>query len=170
MGTATTMIGEVELLRHSFRTTQQVLRMNVDGVSQAESLVEPQPAGNCLNWIVGHVLCVYNDVLPLVGQQPVMDKEALRRYGRGTPPLRNANEALPLHEMLTKCDEAVNRFEAGLGSLTHERLDLPAPFSPTQNPNETVRSLLATVAFHQAYHVGQMGVLRRIIGKAGAIA
>jgi uncharacterized damage-inducible protein DinB len=170
MNTATAMIGEVELLRHSFRTTQQVLRMNVDGITQAESLIQPQPAGNCLNWIVGHLLCVYNDVLPLVGQQRVMEKEALQRYGRGTPALRDANEALPLSEMLGKCDEAVNRFEVGLASLTHERLDLPAPFSPTKNPNETVRSLLATVAFHQAYHVGQTGVLRRIIGKTGAIA
>ncbi|MGZ4814654.1 MAG: DinB family protein [Terriglobales bacterium] len=170
MSTATTMIGEAEVLRHSFRTTQQVLRMNLEGITQEESLVPPNPAGNCLNWIVGHLLCVYNDVLPLVGQQPVMAKESLQRYGRGTPPLRDASEALPLAEMLSKCDEAVNRFEAGLETLTHERLDLPAPFSPTQNPNETVRSLLATVAFHQAYHAGQTGVLRRIIGKPGTIA
>lgn len=170
MSTATAMLGEVEVLRHSVRTTQKVMEMNVDGISQAESLVAPQPAGNCLNWIVGHLLCVYNDVLPLVGQQPVMPKESLKRYGRGTPPLKDASEALPLHELVTKCEEAARRLETGLGSLTPEQLDSPAPFSPTKNPNETVRSLLATVAFHQAYHVGQTGVLRRIAGKAGAIA
>jgi uncharacterized damage-inducible protein DinB len=48
-------------------------------------------------------------------------------------------------------------------------MDEPAPFSPTNNPKETVRSLLATVFFHQAYHVGQTGLLRRIAGKEGAI-
>jgi hypothetical protein len=32
-----------------------------------------------------------------------------------------------------------------------------------------VRSLLATVAFHQAYHAGQTGTLRRVVGKSGAI-
>ena len=169
MSTATVTLGEVEILRHSLRTAQQVLRMNLEGVTQEESLVPP-PAGNCMNWIVGHLLCVYNDVLPLVGQQPVVAKESLQRYGRGTPPLRDATEALPLTEMLSRCDEAVNRFEVGLSSLTPTRLDEPAPFSPTQNPNETVRSLLTVVAFHQAYHVGQTGVLRRIIGKSGAIA
>jgi uncharacterized damage-inducible protein DinB len=105
-----------------------------------------------------------------VGQAPVMSKESLKRYGRGTPPLRDAAEALPLSDLVQKCEEAVKRLENGLGSLTPEQLDAPAPFSPTQNPNETVRSLLSIVAFHQAYHVGQTGVLRRIAGKPGAIA
>jgi len=170
MSTATATLGEIEVLRHAARTTQQVLRMNLEGLTQEESLIHPEPAGNCLNWIVGHLLCVYNDVLPMVDQEPVMPKDTLKRYGRGTPPLRNADEALPLSELVAKCEEAVKRLENGLGALTPERLDSPAPFSPTQNPKETVRSLLAIVAFHQAYHVGQTGVLRRITGKQGAIA
>ncbi len=170
MSTTAATVGEIAVLRHSIRTTEQVLRMNLEGITQEQSLINPEPSGNCLNWIVGHMLCVYNDVLPLVGQQPVMSKESLQRYGRGTPPLRDAKEALPLAEMVSACDEAVKRFETGLGSLTPEQLDRPAPFSPTRNPNETVRSLLTIVAFHQAYHVGQTGVLRRIVGKPGAIA
>ncbi len=169
MSTATATLGEVEVLRHSFRTTQQVLRMNLQDITHEESLVPP-PAGNCLNWIVGHLLCVYNEVLPFVGQQPVMPKELLQRYGRGTPPLQDAREALPLSDMLASCEEAANRFDAGLASLTPERLDAPAPFSPSQNPKETVRSLLTLVAFHQAYHVGQTGIMRRIVGKPRAIA
>jgi uncharacterized damage-inducible protein DinB len=32
-----------------------------------------------------------------------------------------------------------------------------------------VRSLLSLVMFHQAYHVGQSGLLRRIAGKEGKI-
>jgi len=47
-------------------------------------------------------------------------------------------------------------------------LDRPVK-SPTGNPNETVRTLLTTIMFHQAYHAGQTAVLRRIAGKEGAI-
>ena len=170
MAPAIATLGEIEVLQHAARTTQRVLQMNVDGITQEESLIQPQPAGNCLNWIVGHVLCVYNDVLPMVGQEPVMPKDSLKRYGRGPPPLQSSDEALPLRELVAKCEDAVHRLHEGLGSLTIERLDSPAPFSPTQNPKETVRSLLTTVSFHQAYHVGQTGILRRIAGKQGAIA
>ena len=34
---------------------------------------------------------------------------------------------------------------------------------------EAVGSLLAGLLFHEAYHVGQTGVLRRLIGMDGAL-
>jgi hypothetical protein len=73
-------------------------------------------------------------------------------------------------------DELKRRFKAlqeplvaGLSGLPHEAMDRPAPFSPTGNPNETMGSLLASFAFHEAYHVGQTGILRRVIGREGAL-
>ncbi len=70
---------------------------------------------------------------------------------------------------MTARDEAAERIGAGLAGLTSKALDAPAPPSPNNDPGETVRPLLALVFFHQAYHAGQTGILRRIAGKAGAI-
>jgi uncharacterized damage-inducible protein DinB len=53
--------------------------------------------------------------------------------------------------------------------LPAQRLEERVAQSPTGNPNESLGSLLATVMFHQAYHAGQLGILRRIVGKPGAI-
>jgi uncharacterized damage-inducible protein DinB len=161
--------GEIEILTRQTRAIHGVLRRNVEGFTQEDSLNQPQPGGNCLNWVVGHLLCIYDSVLPVLGQQPVLGASALKRYERGSAELHEAGEALPLTNLLTAWDEATKRVEAGLGTLTAERMDEPAPFSPSNNPKETVRSLLATVFFHQAYHVGQTGLLRRIAGKEGAI-
>jgi uncharacterized damage-inducible protein DinB len=163
-------VSEVEVFRHQARATRHVVRVNVDGVTHEESLIQPAPGGNCLNWVIGHLLTTYDQTLPMVGQEPVMEKGAVKRYARGTPPLQDPGEALDLKELLTAWDEANERFDAGLASLTPEVLDRPAPFSPSNNPKETVRSLLATVLFHQAYHAGQTGLLRRIAGKDGAIS
>lgn len=169
MATATTnKLNEIEVLRHQNRLAHRVVRMNTDGLSQAESLIAPMPAGNCLNWVVGHLLCVYNNVLPGIGQTPVMEKEELSRYDRGSAPI-DADSALDLNFLLVALDKAVDRFDTGLHGLTSEALDEKAPFSPSQNPDETVRSLMSTVLFHQSYHAGQTGLLRRIAGKPGAI-
>ena len=59
--------------------------------------------------------------------------------------------------------------EEGLEAITDEALAAEAPFSPTDNPDETIGSLLAGLSFHEAYHAGQIGLLRRIVGKQGAI-
>jgi|SRR5215213_3540651 len=163
-------VSEVEILRHQAGVTHEVLRRNVDGLTQEESLIHPAPGGNCLNWVVGHLVCIYNQALPLLGQEPVMQEDALKRYARGTPPIQDPAEALELRDLMAAWSEATRRVDAGLASLTSEALDRPAPYSPGNNPNETVRSLLATVLFHQAYHTGQTGILRRIAGKEGAIA
>jgi len=162
--------GEIEVLREQARVIHRVLRMNVDGLTQEDSLIQPQPGGNCLNWVLGHLVRTYNNlILPLLGQDPVFGKEFLNRYDRGSAQLHEASEALPLGELLAGWDETTNRVVAGLGTMTPEALDAPAPFSPRKNPDETVRSLLTIVMFHQAYHCGQTGLLRRMAGKEGAI-
>ena len=167
---ATRTPSEIDTFRHQAGLTDKVVQMNVAGVTQQESLVQPQPEGNCLNWVVGHLVCVYNNVMPLLGQKALPDAAKLKRYDRGSAPLREPSEAMELSALLSIWDEASKRVDVGLGGLTQEALDARAPFSPTNDPNETVRSLISTVLFHQSYHAGQLGVLRRIAGKPGAIA
>ena len=171
MTTATSeTLNDVEVFRHNARTTQKIVRLNLEGITHEESLIQPQPAGNCLNWVLGHLLCVYDQVLPMLGQKPAMEKGALKRYSRGTPSLQDPAEAVQLNSLLAGWDTASERIDAGLATLTSTALDAAVPSSPTNNPNETVRSLLSLISFHQAYHAGQLGILRRLAGKKGAIA
>ncbi len=160
--------GEIAVLRQQTQMIHRVLHVNVDGLTQEDSLVQPQPAGNCINWVIGHLLCTWNAALGLLGQQPVLAGH-LQRYERGSAALRNPAEALPLSELLSAWDEACARIDAGLSAFPAGRLDAPAPFSPRNDPNETMRSLLTLILFHQAYHTGQTALLRRIAGKEGAI-
>jgi len=166
--TATTPSSEIDHWRLQTRITRDVVAINLAGLTHEDSLVEPQPGGNRLNWVVGHLLWAYNGMLPLLSQKPVMDEGSLKRYARGAPPLRDASEATDLQKLLTAWSQAVERFDAGLASVTPDVLERPAP-SPAGNPDETVRTLLTTIMFHQAYHAGQTAVLRRVAGKEGAI-
>ena len=162
-------VPEAEVFRHQAHITHQVVHLNVDGVSQEESLIQPAGGGNCLNWVVGHLVAIYDQALPVLGKEPVREKGELKRSDRGSPPLRDPAEARELGELMAAWDEASRRFDAGLAGLPAEVLDRPVPHSPAGNPDETVRSLLGTILFHQAYHAGQTGLLRRIAGKEGAI-
>lgn len=158
----------VDVFRHQAFIVDKVLQTNLQGITHEESLIQPHPGGNCLNWAVGHLVCIYGQILPLLGQEPVM-KEALKRYDRGSAPLQDPGEALDLQELMKGWEETAKRFDAGLARLTAEDLDRPSPVSPGNDPKETVRTVLGTVLFHQAYHAGQTGVLRRLAGKEGAI-
>jgi len=58
---------------------------------------------------------------------------------------------------------------AGLASMTAEGLAEKAPFSPGNNEKETVESLVAGLVFHEGYHIGQLGLLRRLAGEEGVV-
>jgi uncharacterized damage-inducible protein DinB len=160
---------EIEMLQLITRSSNAVVRANVAGITHDESLIQPQPGGNCLNFILGHLVATYNGALSVVGQEPVLPQEEISRYDRGSAPMTDSREAIDFGRLLAAWDDASRRFDAGLATVSPEFLDLKAGFSPTGNPDETNRSLLATIVFHQAYHAGQTALSRRLIGKPGAI-
>jgi hypothetical protein len=166
---ATAHTGGIDSIRYQASLVHQVVRRNVEGISHEESLLQPEPGGNCLNWVVGHLVWAYAGALPLVRQSSTLDQQRLAQYARGGPPLTEPARAVRFDELLAAWDEASRRMDAGLADFPPETLGHPAPGSPTGNPTETIGSLLATIMFHQAYHTGQTAVLRRLIGRDGAI-
>jgi hypothetical protein len=84
---------EIDLWRHQTRMTRDVVGANVAGLTHEDSLAQPRPGGNCLNWVLGHLLRAYNGVLPLVRQDPVMDQGVLTHYARGAAPIHDRASA-----------------------------------------------------------------------------
>lgn len=158
-----------DVLRMQGQVIQRILRRNTEGLTQEDSLIQPQPAGNCLNWNVGHLVWSNEQILSVLDMPPVLGEQALQRYARGSKPLCDPAEALPLEQLLQTWDASWDRIDEGLARLTPEQLAAPAPFSPRKDPHETIGSLLAIVFFHQASHTGQTSLLRTMAGKPGAI-
>ncbi len=169
MATVTATDSEIAIFRHQAGMVYHVVQLNIEGLTHEESLIAPTGGANCLNWVLGHLVCIYNEMLPILGQEQVIEGAQLDRYSRGSAPSLSAAEAIALEKLVEAWDEASKSINTGLKTLTADLLNQPAPYSPGKNPDETVRTLLTTVLFHQAYHAGQTGVLRRVIGKEGAI-
>src|SRR5579863_1145758 len=81
----------------------------------------------------------------------------------------SGGETLPLDELKRRFDTLGPMLEDALKRTSPKQLSASAPFSSTGNPNETVGTLLASIAFHEAYHLGQTGLSRRLLGKLGAL-
>ena len=83
-------------------------------------------------------------------------------YARGSDGLRDLSRARPLTEILADLRRTQERLLGRLGRLSDA--DLAEPVK-----DGTVGSQLAFLHFHEAYHAGQVGLLRRLLGKEGAI-
>jgi uncharacterized damage-inducible protein DinB len=154
------------VLAFQFQIGSFVLDRNLAGVDHAQSLLAPRPGGNTMNWIVGHVVRTRNQAIGLLGGAPLFEDAEFAQYGAdGFDPER----ALRLEELRRRFDALSPAIASALATATPEQLMTKAPFSPTANPDETVGTLLASIAFHEAYHLGQTGLSRRLLGKPGAL-
>jgi uncharacterized damage-inducible protein DinB len=153
------------VLAEQIRLLYDTLAQNVEGMSEAHSLVQPQGGGNCANWILGHLTAVQNHFAALLEAEPVWEDPSLERAGR--TPITEPHQAIPWDTMVTRFLDSGERILQALAKLPERRLadPVPDPFGGT-----TPRiGLLTVLAFHQVYHAGQLALSRRMAGLPGAI-
>jgi len=146
----------------AYRTTA----MNTDGMSHEDSIRQPAPAGNCANWILGHLTDVQNEAMKLLGLDPAWDSASLQRTA---DPITTEAEAIDWDAMRRAFLASEERCLAAIEALPPEKLD-EAGYPNPLGGEMTFGELLNFLGFHQCYHAGQLGVARRVAGLDGAIS
>lgn len=145
----------------NFRNNHWVLSKHAEGMSHEESVARSSAGGNSFNWVLGHIVASRNDILALLGEPPVWNEADAAPYVRGSHELDPA-AARPLPAILADLDRSQERLTARLERLTAAEL-------ATVQGDSTIVKQLAFLQFHETYHVGQTGLLRRLAGKEGVI-
>jgi uncharacterized damage-inducible protein DinB len=137
-----------------------VINRNLEDVSEEESLITPEAGGSSMNWVFGHIIVNRDDVLTMLGQEPVSAEELVNRYKRGSSPTKEVT----LEELRKLFAESQKRLRAGFSSKTDEDLAVTV-----EGSEDSLEKNLLQYYFHESYHAGELGVLRRVAGKDGAI-
>ena len=121
---------------------------------------ELKPDSNHLLWIAGHVVVHRGKVLKLLGQPWSAPWESL--FARGVA--RGASEQYPKpEEVLREWKQVCENVRSGLASASAELLDKPASHVGRAF-DATVAGTISFLSFHESYHVGQRGYLRKWLG------
>lgn len=152
-----------DMLRFLFDFSHIAITRNAAGWTDAESLVTP-PAGNCANWVLGHIVAYRSTVLALLGEEPLWSEADQKPY-TGKADDFDPARARSFNAMLADLEITQERVRRGLERMTPE--DLAALAAP--GDKRPRGPMLHFFQFHEAYHAGQLGLLRRIAGKPGAI-
>ena len=159
-------MSERDLLVNQFGTAFELVRRNVEGLTHEDSLLPAAGGGNTANWILGHLVNVQNGVMRLIGAPAVWESEQLER-ARFDHPIRAESDAIDWATLVASWNSSRAACVNALAALSDEALEEKVPHPCG---GETTRAgLLATLAVHQCYHAGQLGMLRRAAGKKAAI-
>lgn len=154
---------ETQALTELYKFVYFSLQRNLAGLTHEESLRAPEPAGNSINWVLGHILDSRNAVLKMVGAEPVWNQESAQRYKRGSAPLGEGDTPERFEVLWEEMGRASDRMLAALAALPADKL------AEVGEDGRTFAQRLAFLGFHEAYHAGQVGLLRRLLGHPGAI-
>jgi len=150
-----------------FEINHHAIQVNAEGITDAEALIQPEPGGNCMNWIIGHILASREGMLRLLGEPTVLTPEIAERYKRGSAPITKASAAkgdgLPFSKLMEALATSQERLLRGIAKADD------AKWNETVPNFGTAREAVHFLHFHEAYHAGQIAILRRMAGKKGAI-
>jgi len=155
-----------EILIDNFAFNQNVIHRQTHGLTHADSLLQLPFRGNCLNWVLGHIVDNRNTVLKLIGAAPVFTKEEASIYGHGSDPITGEGKALRLERLLADLDESQKRIAAALGAISPEAMAAEIEIWKGKTP---LGEHLGFLNWHETYHVGQLELLRQLAGTNDAI-
>lgn len=79
-------------LRHQFDLTSRALEYNIEGITDEESLSQPERGGNCVNWVVGHILESRDCMFEEFSGPAIMTDAERKKYQRGSDTIIKADE------------------------------------------------------------------------------
>lgn len=143
-----------------FQTNDGLIRQTLSDLPADALWKQPAGGGNSIMWIVGHITQTRAGMLSLLGDRASTGWGELFRRGAQ----KQDSSAYPEPQAIkAKGIELTRQLQAKLAAMTQE--ELGAPVTAVKLPNvNTVVDALAFFAFHEAYHVGQLGYVKKALG------
>jgi hypothetical protein len=150
-------------LADAFKRNATLVKTECEGLSHADSLLQPQPRGNCLNWVVGHMLTGRNSLLAALNAPFRVADERLDPYQRESAPITAEGDGVvPLAQLLEWLTEGQTHLSERIAALTDADIEKEFMLGTRLIPLSDFAFFLY---FHDTYHVGQTSYLRQLAGK-----
>ena len=136
-----------------------VLGKQLDGLTHEDSIMQLPFRGNCLNWVLGHIVNSRDNALRILDCDPYLTEEQATLYESGSDPITADSDALQLDwlwETYLNQDEAIRQ---ALEKLTMDDLE-----QVKEDSERTIGDRLRGLMWHETYHVGQTEYLRQLTG------
>ncbi|MBI4576008.1 MAG: DinB family protein [Planctomycetes bacterium] len=157
------MEGRSDELAMRFHFNEGLLDMLTEGFTPEDWRHRAGEANHAL-WLLGHVSVSRRFLRRLLGEQlPPVPWEAHFARGSRPGPAADAVEAAVLYEDFRESGRAI---AGALRAMDPEAARAPVK-AAFPDGSETVLGAADFLHFHETYHLGQLGLLRRVLGRPG---
>ena len=150
-----------EMIHDLFKTNHWVVTNQTDDLTHDDSLLQLPFRGNCLNWVLGHILVSRQNALEMLGIQGSWTEKEIARYKFDSEPITSPDDPgiLPLERLLADIESTQEQLADGFAEISEQQL------AEKNDRGNTVAERLLFLAWHEGYHLGQTEYLRQLAGK-----
>jgi len=160
-----------EMLVDQLESVRRITLETFSDLAPRERLHQAAPGVNHPLWLLGHIATSEDHlVLDFCAGRPLLPKNYGPLFGIGSKPLGDASAYPAAEEVLTELSRVHKSALAYVRGASAAELDLPpVPFERMEGrARELFRTRGRCIWFHghhEAMHAGQMGYIRRLLGK-----
>jgi uncharacterized damage-inducible protein DinB len=151
------------LWRTAFGGNLRLLELNGVGITEELAIRRPASGVASAAWIVGHLVLARHRILKVLGVAEIPADVWEQHYARGGP---GASAHLSWADLVETFRATDASLKAGFQGL--EDWDRPT-LNPALGTEQPLEQVLAFLYMHECYHLGQIGVIRKLHGLPGAI-
>lgn len=159
MDSKTQLLKQFDLLDRWFKNA-------LANLSDEETNQRIDPKMNHIKYISGHLFHTNYAFAQFAGIQVETKWNDLFAGQGKTKALDNYNYP-DIKEIIAEWNKLFPQVKYGLANLSEEALskEVPSPIAQSGIFDSTIRDLWTFLNYHQAYHIGQIGILRKGLGK-----
>lgn len=155
-------MAESTALAGLFGTTDFMVPIVLGGLKDEQARHRPRGEGGpSIAWTVGHLLHYRISALKRLGvtrENPFGDD-----FGTGSA--TDGSDYPTVAELKSAWEEVSTEFMAGISGVTEEALDVV--LEDGWSPDQTLRDQIVFLAWHEGYHLGAIGQMRKTMGLPG---
>jgi len=155
----------VSMIAEQFRISSNLFTKALNGLDREALLSRAGARSNPPVWIAGHLIEWRARIVTIIGGSAETPWNGMFATGSTIRDLSTYPEAGALLQLWSALSEELME---RLDGLTPEQLEAPAP-PRIASHDGTLRGALALFAFHEGYHVGQLGFLRKWLGHSALL-
>ncbi|HXS37006.1 MAG TPA: DinB family protein [Flavipsychrobacter sp.] len=151
---------ENSIFINTFDLHNRLFKNTLDGVNINHSSKRLNKETNHMNWIAGHLVSSRHSFANMLGINEPEKYATLFADRKGL----DENQVYPHPDDIQKeWDKISILIRPRLAGITNDVLNTPLP-QPIPVNDQTVKGMITFLLDHEAYHIGQLGILRKHLG------
>lgn len=132
----------------------------INGVEDSHATARANEKVNHIKWLAGHLVSTRHMLAGVLGANVEEKYADLYAQGKGLQP---DADYPPLADIKTEWQKITEVVRPLIANLKKEALGSPIPF-PVPVAEQNVNGFVSFLLHHEAYHLGQLGLLRKYQG------